>query len=172
MGEEEITQELRPHFRPFNSPLETGLRALFLLDATAPEKSDLQRLIFYDYLLVHSADPEGGPPSLHAPVPPRSGESEVRRELLVHGLNLMFAKELVDKHYGSSGLLFGISELTRPFLGYLQSPYALRLRELSRWVASHFGAYSDTALRQYMIQHLGRWGAEFNRESVLRRALV
>jgi hypothetical protein len=166
---EEMTPADITHHRPFNSPIETGLRALFVLDVTAPEKSDLQRLIVYDYLLVHSADPEGGPPSLHAAVPHRSAEWMVRRELLTSGLDLMFTKELLDKSFGKSGIQYAASELTHPFLGHLQSPYANRLRDLASWVSASFRSYSDEDLLQYMIKHLGRWGAEFNRESVLRR---
>ncbi len=160
------------HNRPFNSPIETGLRALFILDATIPQKHDLQRLIFYDYLLVHSADPEGGPPSLHAAVPHRSGEWLVRRNLLTIGLDLMFAKELLARIYEPSGVLYGASEFTHPFLEHLQSPYAKRLRQSAGWVAGHFQSYSDERLNSYMNDHLGRWGAEFNRESVLRRVTL
>ena len=47
--------------RPFNSPLECGLRTLTLLAASQPSACDLQRLIFYDYLLIHSGDVPGGP---------------------------------------------------------------------------------------------------------------
>ena len=58
---------MNPSGRParlFNSALEYGFRVLFLLDAANPKPADLHRLISYDYLLVHSADVEGGPPSL------------------------------------------------------------------------------------------------------------
>jgi hypothetical protein len=154
--------------RPFNSPLENGLRALFILDAIAPDRCDLQRLIFYDYLLVHSGDVPAGPPSLHAAVPHRSGEWMVRRQLISSGIDLMFAKELLDKAYTTAGITFGASELTRPFLGHLASPYSSRLRDLATWVSSNFRSYPDDALRQFMADHLGRWGAEFKRESVLR----
>lgn len=158
--------------RPFNTPLETGLRALFILDAIAPAKSDLQRLVYYDYFLVHSADPDGGPPSLHAAVPHRSGEWMVRRELLLMGLNLMFAKELIEKAYVPTGILFTSSDLTSPFLKHLNSPYAGQLRSLATWVSTTFQPYSDERLSSYMIEHLGRWGAEFNRESILRRVRI
>ena len=49
---------------PFNSPLETGVRALTVLAELAPAALDLQRLVYFDYLVVHSAD-AGGPRSLH-----------------------------------------------------------------------------------------------------------
>ncbi len=167
MGEE-VTAEALLAPRPFNTPLETGLRGLYLLSAAGPGGFDLQRLIYYDYLLVHSADPEG-PSSLHAAVPHRSGEMLVRRQLLTLGLDLMFSKELVVKTFDASGIVFSASELTDPFLAHLNSPYAQRLKQLAEWVHATFKAYADAELSKFMNQHLGRWGAEFNRESVLRR---
>ena len=52
----------QPH-RLFNTPLECGLRLLFLLNACYPKRGDLQRLISYDYLMVHSGDVGDGPAS-------------------------------------------------------------------------------------------------------------
>jgi hypothetical protein len=141
---------------------------LYLLDAAAPNQFDLQRLVHYDYLLVHSADPEG-PPSLHPAVPHRSGELLIRRQLLTIGLDLMFSKELVVKRFAATGILFSASDLTSAFLNHLSSPYAKHLKQLAAWVNGAFGAYSDEDLRSFMNQHLGLWGAEFNRESILRR---
>ena len=80
---------------PFNSPLECGLRSLALLAAAGPTAYDLQRLVFYDYLLVHSADVPGGPESIHPPTPLRSGEALVRRHWVERGLLLMISRELV-----------------------------------------------------------------------------
>lgn len=167
MGEE-LIPDTGLHSRPFNTPIETGLRALYLLSALAPTKVDLQRVIYYDYLLVHSSDPEG-PPSLHPAFPHRSGELLVRRQLLSLGLDLMFSKELLVKSFESSGVLYSASELTEPFLAHLGSPYSQRLRQLALWVNEAFRNYTDSDLSKYMNQQLGRWGAEFNRESVLRR---
>jgi hypothetical protein len=156
-----MTDEYVGGNRPFNSPFEVGVRALFVLHAISPIRVDLQRLVFYDYLLVHSGDPGGGPPSANAPVPHRSGEWMVRRELLSAGLNLMFAKELVEKSFRPDGILYGASELTGPFLGYLQSEYAQTVRNAATWLAARFGGISDAALTNYMVENLERWGAEF-----------
>ena len=68
----------------FNSALETGVRTLTVLVASYPKTHDLGRLVQYDYLTVHSAD-AGGPPSLHPPLPLRSGELLVRRGLIEEG---------------------------------------------------------------------------------------
>jgi hypothetical protein len=156
--------------RPFNGPLETGLRALLLLDAIAPQDRDLQRLVYYDYLLLHSGDVTNGPRSLHPPIPYRSGEILVRRQLTSRGLELMFSKELVVKRMSAAGITHAASDLCRPFLGYLRSEYVGSLRASAKWVAQTFESYSDAALGEFMTANLGRWGAEFNRESLLRGA--
>src|SRR5437879_6232450 len=93
--------------RPFNTSLESGLRSLFILNSVAPNLRDLQRLIYYDYLIVHSSDVPDGPLSLHPPIPHRSGEWLVRRELVQEGLNLMFSKELIIKMYDPCGIIYG-----------------------------------------------------------------
>lgn len=147
--------------RPFNTPLEAGVRALFILNAIDPLEADLQRLVFYDYLLVHSGDPEGGPRSVHAPVPHRSAEWMVRRELVAAGLDLMFAKELIEKKFQPNGIFYGVSELTRPFLGYLHSEYAQTVQAAAVWLAERFGKLTDAELTAYMVANLGHWGAEF-----------
>lgn len=42
--------------RQHNTPLEYGFRALFILDAADNVAMDLQRIVSYDYLLVHTSD--------------------------------------------------------------------------------------------------------------------
>lgn len=52
-------------FSPFNSPVESGLRALVLLYSLFPTSASLQRLVVFDYLLIHSDDVPDGPEGLH-----------------------------------------------------------------------------------------------------------
>jgi ABC-three component (ABC-3C) system Middle Component 2 len=78
----------------FNGPLEAGVRAVAVLCAAHPQSFDLQRLIAFDYLLVHTGD-IGGPESLHPPVPLQSAELLVRRKLVEQALLLMMTRDLV-----------------------------------------------------------------------------
>jgi len=160
MGKE-MSDEYVSTGRPFNTPFEAGVRALFILQAISPATADIQRLVFYDYLLVHSGDPGGGPPSVHAAVPHPSGEWMVKRELIAAGLDLMFAKELIVKTFALDGILYSASELTAPFLGYLHSVYADTVRASATWLAQRFGDLSNVELASYMVSNLGHWGAEF-----------
>ena len=80
-----------PEVQTFNSPIETGVRALILLAESYPDQLDLQRLLEFDYILVHTTDVDG-PPSIHPALPLRSGELLVRRHLIERGLMLMMSR--------------------------------------------------------------------------------
>ncbi len=146
---------------PFNTPLETGVRLLFVLQACAPSAFDLQRLVYLDYLLVNSGDFPDGPPSIHPATPYRSGAWIVRRKAVADGLDLMFAKELLGKHFNSEGITYSASDLTLPFLGHLESAYSQRLRDVAAWLAANVVVLPSDELRTFMDEHVGAWGAEF-----------
>lgn len=161
-------KEPRNPVNPFNSAVESGLRALVLLTASSPRDCDLRRLVVYDYLLVHSDDVTGGPSSLHPRTPHRSGELLVRRKMLQEGLLLMISRELVATDYSDEGITFRATELTPGFLGYLRSDYARDLQNRARWVVGTFGSYTDESLTDYAMSHLSEWGGEFVNESLVR----
>lgn len=52
------------HHSPFNSALETGLRSVAILAEACPDEFDLERLLYFNDLVVHSSDADG-PESLH-----------------------------------------------------------------------------------------------------------
>lgn len=157
---------VRPAPRPFNSPLECGLRMLFVLDAADARPCDLQRLIAYDYLLVHSGDVEG-PVSLHPAVPFRGGEMLVKRDVLKAGLDQMFSKELLDKRFDTNGISYCSTPLTTAFIDLMANDYSRELRARAQWVVVRFSALSDDELSTFMDENLGRWGAEFDRFTAL-----
>jgi len=155
-------------FRPFNTPLECGLRALFVLNAASGRPADLQRLVSYDYLLVHSGDISHGPASLHPAVPFRGSELLVKRDLIHAGLNQMFSRELILKSFDPDGIMYRATELTTAFVSLLTSEYAQALRQRSEWLIGRFCHYSDESLTAFMSENVGRWGAEFERLTALR----
>ena len=157
-----------PRLRLFNTPLECGFRMLFLLHVGGPRSRDLQRLVSYDYLLVHSGDANEGPASLHPAVPFRGSEWLVKRDVISAGLNQMFSRGLLRKHTTSEGIVYQPSELTGPFIDLLKAPYAKLLLERAHWIESHFGDMSDDQLESYMSENIGRWGAEFERLTALK----
>lgn len=144
----------------FNSPLEAGLRALSVLVPAFPASMDLQRLVAFDYLVVHTAD-AGGPESLHAELPLRPAELLVRRQLVERGLLLMMSRDLVERIAGNDGINYRAGEMAETFLASLAAPYLIELRARGEWVVSTFDALSADALRDQMDGIFGRWIEEF-----------
>jgi len=163
-----MTEEATTRFTaPFNGPVEIGLRALSILNEAFPEAYSLQRLVVFDYVVVHSDDLPGGPPGLHPKTPHRSGELLVRRGVLHTGLLLYQSRGLVERRFDQSGVFFVATEHSAAFLDALGSDYALSLRQRARWLVAEYGVLSDSQLQDLVRDNIGKWGTEFEMESVL-----
>jgi len=111
---------------------------------------------------------EDGPVSLHPAVPFRGSELLVKRDLVRAGLDAMFARELLEKKFESTGICYRATALTGAFLNLLISFYASALRTRATWVVTRFADYSDAELEGYMTANIGRWGAEFERLTIIK----
>lgn len=152
----------------FNSPMESGLRSLTLLVAGYPNYYDLDRLVIYDYLLVHSGDIENGPKSMHPDTPHRSGEILIKRPVIESGLKNMIAKGLIEARYSESGIAYSATEVSSPFLDSLQANYTQKMIEIADWVIKVFGGYNMESLKKLVNNNLNVWGSEFVNESIVR----
>lgn len=166
-----------PHFATdawqyvFNTPLECGLRCVALLLSAHPQRWDLQRIVQSEYLLVHSGDVPGGPPSLHPSAPHRVGELLVRRGLVERALLFMMSRQLICRSLSSEGIKYFSGENGLPFFDALQSPYSRTLLLRAKWVVERFGDMPAAALDDYMRLHWADWGSEFVREVFVREAM-
>lgn len=151
----------------FNTPIECGLRATTLLLALYPLACDVQRLVQYDYLIVHSGDVEGGPGSIHPATPHRAGELMVRRSLLEKGLQFMAQKQIVERVFNHEGIAYKAGEYATVFFDSFESSYVKELRDRANWVVSRFQHIDDEGLSRYMRDHWATWGSEFVHESIL-----
>jgi len=145
----------------FNSPIETGVRALILLAEAYPQGLDLQRILEYDYIMVHTGDFENGPPSIHPALPLRSGELLVRRELIDRGLMLMISRALVARQATAQGFIFRADDDAGPFLDSLTSEYIDDLRNRAAWVVAQFEKTTDQQIRVLLSQIYDQWSREF-----------
>lgn len=155
----------------FNSPLECGLRSLVILTEASPESLDLQRLMQYDYLLVHSSDIAAQyprtPASIHPATPNRVGELVVRRELCQLGLRLMISRGLIACSFSKLGIQYAATDLALPFLDSLTNRYVGQLRSVALWLSTTLAGLSDSSLNNLMNDNLGQWGAEFVFQAIL-----
>ncbi len=163
-----MTTEAPPYIiSPFNGPVEIGLRALCVLTTAFPAAYALQRLVVFDYFLVHSDDIEGGPKGLHPKTPHRGCEILVRRGVIQDGLALYERRGLIERVYKDGGIFFAATDKSADFLDTLSTEYFADLRNRADWLVERFGALDDAELSAMARDHIGTWGAEFAMESVL-----
>jgi hypothetical protein len=131
----------------FNTPLEAGLRALFLLTAAAKRSLDVQHLMYFDYAMVHSSDFDG-PSSLHPPTPSQGSQLLVRRALIQEGLALMRSRDLVERRFLAAGIRWRVTPAGRHVAAQFSTEYAVRLRERAEWVLRTLGQHTDAELAE------------------------
>lgn len=155
---------------PFNSTLETGIRALVVLEAFYPRRCDLLEMTWLDHLVVHTGDLDGQdvPGSLHPDLPNRAGELLVRRQLVERSLRMMQQVHLVEVFETESGIEFCASEEAPSYLDLLQAPYSLALKQRAKWMADRFAGLETAEMRALIESRIGRWTAEFRADETPR----
>lgn len=148
---------------PFNSTLETGIRALVVLEAFYPRSFDLLEMTWLDHLVVHTGDLDGQdvPESLHPDLPNRAAELLVRRQLVERSLRMMQQVHLVEVFETEAGIEFCASEDAPSYLDLLQAPYSVALKQRAKWMADHFASLGGAEMRALIEGRIGRWTAEF-----------
>lgn len=155
-----MSEERQPNVTVFNSALETGIRSLVILAANFPVAFDLQRLVDFDYLVVHSGDVDG-PESIHPPLPMREGELLVRRKIIESGLSLMMSRGLITRIAGAEGIYYQASDYAKPFVDSLATPYMRSLMDRANWVATTFGSMDTTELHNLISSFFDKWTTQF-----------
>jgi len=149
---------------PFNNKVETSLRMLCILNESYPDAFDIQTLVYFDYLTVHSGDIDSNEKSLHPAVPFRTGELLVRSTLIREGLELLINKNLVDKRYSNEGIEFCATEDSTPFIESLEEEYSIILRKKAQWVISNFALLKHAELKAFLDERTESINREFNIE--------
>jgi hypothetical protein len=144
----------------FNGPLEAGIRAISILGAAYPRTYDLQRLVAFDYLLVHTGEIDG-PDNLHPPTPLHSAELLVRRKLVEQSLLLMMTRALVEREITAEGIKYGAGENAATFLSSVSTSYLLALKDRAAWLVGTLGDLTDEQFQSGMRRFFDKWVAEF-----------
>lgn len=131
-----------------------------LLMALYPRKIDLQRLVYFDYAVIYSADLDG-PESLHAPVPLRGGEFTSRREVIEEGLYLMAQRSFIEVCASEDGITYQLGENGPALVGLIGGEYSRELSKRCKWVASTLGDKDAKNLDNIFGKNGFLWGAEF-----------
>jgi len=142
----------------FNNEIEIGLQIIIILETVYPKSFDIEMLNYYDYFILHTHD-IGGEKSVHADIPNRYGELDIKHELIRNSLQFMIAKGLVSVNI-DNGIEYIANEQTSLFLNNLKEDYIQELKRNSRWVHNKFKHYSYENIKQYVSVNKRKWGTE------------
>lgn len=145
----------------YNSPLETGIRAVVVLEHLRPVRVDLAEMVLFDHVVVHTGD-HGGPPSLHTDLPDRKGELLVRRRLVEHGLRLMQRCHLVAAACEDDGISYHATDEAAAYLELLETPYSEHLKVCSSWIGDEVRRYSKAAFKERLRARISDWADSFS----------
>lgn len=148
----------------FNSPLETGVRALVILNAAYPLSFDLTKLTWLDHLVVHTGDIDG-PTSLHPNLPQRSGEILVRRRLIEEGVTLMRRLHLITTSPNENGIAYQATDEAYPLIELMQTSYASELKNRAEWLVEKVRSLGEDSFHKLIADKLGRWSIEFQEKA-------
>ncbi|WP_419871804.1 ABC-three component system middle component 2 [Candidatus Pristimantibacillus sp. PTI5] len=155
-------------FLLFNSNLEVALRILVLLSQDSNNTYDLDRLVIFDYFIVHANDVDSEQMNLHPSLPLRGSEIIIKRKLISEGLDLLVSRGLIEIVYQDSGVYYQSNSLTKVFVELLKSDYFKILKKLSTWVAEKYSSIDTSELNSIVNKNIQRWGGEFEFESLVR----
>lgn len=152
----------------YNTSYEIGVRVLILLNFTSGP-IDLQRIIYYDYLMLHYGDVDEDYESVHPANPFHTTELYIRRELIQSALDLICKKGLTNIIFSNDGFLYEISSLGRNFIKCFESDYFAKLIKYAQLVTNRFDDFSVNDLNEFVSINVGKWKDEFENEVLFRR---
>ena len=151
-----------------NSSLEVSLRTLVLLNCSNNDTFDIDRLVIFDYFILHGKDIDDTQISIHPPLPHRSSEIIIRRKLIKEGLEILFSRGLVNQTHNKDGIYYSANKNTELFINLLQSEYYRKLTEVINWSLFKYSNVETSILNNIVNENIDIWGGEFEYEALVR----
>jgi hypothetical protein len=150
----------------FNGVLETGMRALVLLNTFRSFDLDREELGLLDYFVVHTSQ-AGGPPDIHPTGPSSFNEYHVRRRRIDEGIQLLRRVRLIDVLADPErGIVFRAGDDAPAFVDLLSAPYNRELIERSEWLRRMCDNDADFLVG--LRDRIERWSIEFQEREMPR----
>lgn len=138
-----------------NSPFELGMRTLLMLSSIRSPMS-INKIAFLDYIIIYAGEFVEGADNLHAASPFKSGEWVARHTAFERGVNLMISRSLLIRSSGLNGFVYQLSDLSLPFLTYIEDDYKANYYRNISAVDKYVGA-SDEQLSNMLGEKILRW---------------
>lgn len=152
----------------FNTPLEISLRLLVLLSKSKSTHFDLDRLVIFDYLILHGNDIDKTQKSLHPALPHRGKEVILKRKSIKKGIDILLSRGLISQIHSKDGIYYCSNQNTILFVELLESEYYMRLTENIEFINSKYSHVNTSTLTSLINENIHLLGSEFEYESLVR----
>ena len=147
----------------FNNPVEIRLRILILLNIDIDNEFNIEKLTYFDYLMMHSGDIDNAPDSILPNSPYRFFEFHVNKENISQAVEFLWRKGLVDISYTANGIFYKANRLTNLFVKTLQNDLCEKLKYTASWVVDNFYKYSENDLKEFFYSKLKSKSIDFSK---------
>lgn len=147
----------------FNNPVEISLRILLLLNININNKFNIEKLTYFDYLMIHSGDLDNAPNSILPNSPYRFFEFNVNKEKISQSVEFLWRKGLVNISYNANGIFYQANRLTNLFVKTLHNELCEQLKYTASWVVDNFYEYSESDLNKLFYSKLKSKSIDFSK---------
>ena len=130
----------------FNTPFESGLRAMLILYSSDSQGMTLDRITAYDFITLYGHDFAVAQTNLHGTNPFNFSELSAKRTACAEGGKLFVLDGLIAVTQTQRGFLYSITPIGRKYVQNLESDYKLQYLSIFKAVQKKYGSVSDTEL--------------------------
>lgn len=130
----------------FNTPFETALRVLLLLETGARTDSSINMIAALDFAALYGKSFGFSETNLHGDNLFKFSEFATRKELTNAGITFLVQRGFVDVNPTKNGFVYRISSNGRKFASGLNTKYAKEYKGQIRLALSHFSSDSEQTI--------------------------
>ncbi len=130
----------------FNTPFETGLRAMLILSNIKSSGMTIDRLAAYDFMTIYGKDFEVSERNLHGDSSYSFSELTSKRAICSEGVKGFVLDGLIAVNRTQRGFLYKLTAAGRKYIGALESDYKEQYITIARNVLKKFARKSDAAI--------------------------
>lgn len=130
----------------FNTPFETGLRALLILYGVKNNGMTIDRIAAYDFICIYGSDFEVSQKNLHGDNSFNFSELSAKRTICSEGVKAFVLDGLITVKRTQGGFLYALTAAGREYVDSLESDYKQQYLEIVKAVDVKYSGKSDSAL--------------------------
>ena len=143
----------------YNTPQEIAIRLLVVL-LVSKNKLSKDRLIFFDFLTIHTSTFSDTNKSIHPDNPYFGLEFFSKNTNTEKAVHLLVHKKLINSFHDEGGYYFEINNMGKYILSLINGPYKNQVVIHAGKVIEEFSSLTDQDIRKYFDLNLIKWSAE------------